>query len=735
MQLMSWTLARLGSRFSLLFEPYQRRVMHSALGRFLDQPVDLMVGLIEPDGRERVLPFTTRGTLLYNCEQFERINSITFRGYSEGYGIRFECNVHSVFYPQNEELCTMPAFYLEMRLSPAGRVRSTRPVADTPDKVKLFIRIDRPDTQIDVSDQENGRIDLRYTNNVTPQGPETNKAPIWPDGDHAVTVRERIVSLNSGCDTDVEGRGLIYELPVTDVGSGIKWRLVWAAHCGDAVLRAGRGDEAADGRFRYCRRCPDIDSVVDEAIESRDDRLAHSRRFEKILDQVPLEAAQLHLINQSFQAFLGSTYWCDLDNGREWFSLSGGLCFFHSAIDVEYNVSMFYLSLWPRLLELQLDEWADYSERHEPSGGCILGHDMGQAACVTGQGYAHNMPVEDNANYLLLIQAYAHWTGDLSIVRRQLELLVHLAKYLIWTDRDGSGFPSEGLANAMDDASPAVQFARKQTYLAVKRLAALQAAADLLGCCGENELGRQCEQLVEEGAPKIDEEAWLSDHYVVCVDRSAAGILDVWTNQPLPYEEIPGWDSYSIYTGNGLLLPAMIGQPLLVELDHLKLDLANASRETLGRYGCGHSSHEPEDLWISQNLWRDHLARYAGITIPTLAQRYWDLQLMSNTQNQSLGFVDTYISNNLCFSPRGVTSLGYLLAAPRLVIDRLAPGGHRISVNPDRHFHQRWPLLPLADWSLGKVPVCVVDSAGTVFVEGMLETVIVGGQETSGVIG
>ena len=118
------------------------------------------------------------------------------------------------------------------------------------------------------------------------------------------------------------------------------------------------------------------------------------------MDQVPLEAAQLHLINQSFQAFLGSTYWCDLDNDREWFSLSGGVYFFHSAIAVEYNDSMFYLSLWPRLLELQLDEWADYAERHKPSDGCILGHDMGQAACVTGQGYGHNMPVEDNANYL-----------------------------------------------------------------------------------------------------------------------------------------------------------------------------------------------------------------------------------------------------------------------------------------------------------------------------------------------
>jgi len=53
--------------------------MHSALGRFMDEPMDLAVGLIDPDGTERVLPFTEKGETLYGCEQFERINSLTYR--------------------------------------------------------------------------------------------------------------------------------------------------------------------------------------------------------------------------------------------------------------------------------------------------------------------------------------------------------------------------------------------------------------------------------------------------------------------------------------------------------------------------------------------------------------------------------------------------------------------------------------------------------------------------------
>ena len=85
MQLMSWMIGRLGSRFGLMFEPYQRRVMHSAMGRFLDRPLDLAVGLVEPDGTQRVLPFTTDNDhdgveQFANCEQFDRINSVTFPG-------------------------------------------------------------------------------------------------------------------------------------------------------------------------------------------------------------------------------------------------------------------------------------------------------------------------------------------------------------------------------------------------------------------------------------------------------------------------------------------------------------------------------------------------------------------------------------------------------------------------------------------------------------------------------
>ena len=736
MQSMTWTIARLGSRFNLLFEPHKKRVMHSALGRFLDQPLDLAVGLVQPDGTERTLPLTVRGDPLSASEQFERFNSITFRGHSPAYRLRFELNVHSVFYPQDDRLCVLPAFYLEMRVSPTRGLRWVKPEGETPKSVRLFIRIQRPETEITAADTDGGRIELSYRNALTPRltdSHETRSQRRDPPPD--VTVRERIQSLNEGAEPTPEGDGLTLELPVTEEGSGIKWRLVWGAFTGDPVMRFNHGGEMLDARFRYLRYWDTLEAVMREAIEQRDELLALSRRLEKLMEQAPIDPAQSHLMHLGFQAYLSNTWWCDASSGDglgpiEWFSVWEGACFFHATLDVEFNVSLFYLALWPELLKMQFPQWAESATPHAGSGGGYLAHDLGWGTVADGQAYPHDMPVEENANFLLLMQAYCHWCGDRSPARAHLETIVSLAKYLVWSDRDGSGMPSAGAANTIDDAGPAVQYARKQTYLAVKRIAALRAACDLIRLAGaeaHDDFARSCESLAEHDASLLEQAAWLGDHYAVCVDRSAVGVIDPWTGEPLPYDELPGWDAYSIYTGSALLPAAMINQPPVLEPDRLRQDVAAAMREAAGRYGCGHTSADTENVWVSQNLWRDHLAEYLGLK-PMPAQHYWDLQVMSNTGGESRGFIDTYVNNNLGFYPRGVAAIGYLFAGPRLVIDRLAGGGVLITISPNRTTPQRWPLVPLADWQAGKVPVCVVQPDGEVHIEGETDPVIIHGQ-------
>ncbi len=731
MQLMTWPLARLGSRFGLLFEPHKRRVMHSAMGRFLDRPLDLAVGILDDEGRERVLPFTRHGEPLYACEQFERINSITFRGYDEVRGLRFELNLHAPFYPQDEQLCLLPIFYVELRVTWADKVRwlydATR---DRVKSAKLFIRLARPDTRIDAGE---GRIDLNYDVPLAPayerlgyEAPQDGRAAPGDEADDRTpraAVCERLQSLNEGATPidDERGRGLMLEIPVTQESSGTKWRLVWATHT-DADIMQVRSTPA---KFRYVRHWADLDAVMRHAIDHRDDNLHHSRRFEKLLEQAPLMQARRHLVALGFQSYLSNTFWTDVADGGEWFSNWEGACLFHSTVDVEYNLSLLYFAMWPGLLAKTIDQWVHYGKDHAPSGGVILSHDMGRGLSANGQSYPHDMPVEENSNFLLLLQAYAHWTGDTRPVTEHIDFVRKLTEYLIWSDRDESGFASEGTANTIDDASPAVQYSRKQTYLAIKRVTALLAAADLLSTAGDEPAATRCRDEARLARPKIERQAWLGDHFAVCVDKDATGVKDVWTGKPLATDVLKGWDDYSIYTANGLLLPAMINRDCPFDLDKLQTDIINAIRETLTPYGCGHSSGDSTNVWVSQNQWRDMAGRYLGAVVPPLDCRYWDLQTFSNTGDQSFGFIDTYIGNELCFYPRGATALGCFLAGPRLRIDRLAQAGANITIQPDRYRHSRWPLLPLADWAAGKIPVCVVDGEGKVTIEGQIEDVTI----------
>ena len=106
--------------------------------------------------------------------------------------------------------------------------------------------------------------------------------------------------------------------------------------------------------------------------------------------------------------------------------------------------------------------------------------------------------------------------------------------------------------------------------------------------------------------------------------------------------------------------------------------------------------------------------------------RYWDLQVYSNTGEQSMGFCDSYIAGELAFSPCGVASFGWFLAGPRLQLDRL--DGEFVSVDPDRNYTQRWPLLALADWPAGKIPICYIDPEGRVRIEGRIKPVKIAGQ-------
>ncbi|NPV59892.1 MAG: DUF4965 domain-containing protein [Actinobacteria bacterium] len=211
---------------------------------------------------------------------------------------------------------------------------------------------------------------------------------------------------------------------------------------------------------------------------------------------------------------------------------------FHSTIDVEYNDSWFYLSFWPDLLKKLLEAWPLFQKSN--AQGRYLSHDMGSVASVNGMAYPHDMPVEENADYILLL--YSHWktTGDTAFMRGLFPKAKDYARFIFNCDTDGDGLPDLNVSNTIDQGSVAVQHARNQTYLGVKALGAYRAASEmaLAQATPDEGFSSDCEARVRLINLTLENRLWLGDHFAVCDDPS------------VPQAER---EAYSIYPSNGLL--------------------------------------------------------------------------------------------------------------------------------------------------------------------------------------
>jgi hypothetical protein len=409
------------------------------------------------------------------------------------------------------------------------------------------------------------------------------------------------------------------------------------------------------------------------------------------------------LIAFSFQSFVPNTWWAiSAKDSPDWFSCWEGNCTFHSTVDVEYNLAWVYLLLWPDLLEMTLSEWRHYLKPVSEEAA-FMSHDIGALLGANSQAYPHEMEVEESANFILLVYALWRYTAKKKIPEDNREVVSKLASFILNSATTASGFPTEGTANTVDDASPAVQFGREQTYLAVKALAALHAATFLLeATSGPDEaLLERCRVRVEQIIKSLNQLGWLDDHYAVCLDRTTDGLINPWSSEPLEPGELFGWNAYSLYTSNGLLYLLATGVSLPAgDYERFKLDIINARRESLTEYGCYHSSVDHSHIWVSQNLHRDHTGAFLGIDPDGMPERYWAYEQYENSTGRGGCFVDTYGPNHLRYYPRGITSLGYLVSLPGAKFDRVAK---KLTLSPVR-IPLKVPLLTLADWQNEKIP-------------------------------
>ncbi len=706
-------LSTLGSRFSLLLDAPNRRVRHSALGRFLDEDVLAELTLGVRVGRTTYsVPLTRRAELFPFAEQHLTMTSVRYVGTAPDLGLRFTAELRSPFYPQDERLSLAPLFYITLSVEPIVWFHWTFPRKRLPGQGEMVLELRRPGAR----KAKGSRRGIWFSYEVSPLEPrpfgEGPSERAVPKREGPFAVREALVPLDPR--GKVKGWSIRrrFDLPLED---RVETTVLWAAYVDD---RAVMSVEGHDARFKYAEHFGGLGPVVRYGRKEREAILQRCDFFDALFTESSLSKAQRDLIAFSFQSYLSNTWWLRTETGRDWFGVWEGICRYHSTVDVEYNLGLLYFALWPKLLEMQFAQWTHY-EKDAGDGTGWMSHDVGADLWVGGQVYDHEMEIEENTNFILMLHALWRWTGRDALMRRYWKQVVRLASFIERSDTTGDGIPDRGTSNTIDDASPAVQLAKKQTYLGVKGLAALQMAAEMAHEMGDDRVAMRWIKRVRKIRRTLDREGWLGDHYAVCLDRTTEGGTDWLTKKPIPKGELAGWDAYSIYTANGMLYPSLVGRNIDMDPERLRQDVAAAAGEALIPFGCTHSSTDRSNVWISQNLWRDYCAAYLGVDLLDEADRYWAFEVWENSGPHAPGFIDTYGGNNLCYYPRGITSIGVLFAALGFCYDRKEK---RVGLSPVRA-PLRLPLVALADWKRMRVPWCDVgltDGCLEIEIEGKL---------------
>ncbi len=744
-------LGRLGSRVAINPRPQQGVWWQSPLGHaqyrtayfdpgttdFKQQPARHIFGVRVGEAM-RSLPFDDRLEHFSKIDQTETMTGLSYQCASPELPVDVRFTWSAPFYPGDVRLSTAP--YLTLQVDVTGNSHEAQSGQVV---IGRSLPIGEPMREFESGDLRGLRrealvFELPTEERWVVDDPAfelwAGGLPLGPDPDEPAPSRR----------SDSDGRAvlpLVWEQPF----GGLTWdftvqpgetkscRLVYVGWA-DGPVQTVRGTPQ---RFKYHEFFDGPMAVARYAFDEWDEVQARCDFLESVIADATLPDALKQLLSFATHSYLVNTWWTMAPDGRETFTVWEGCCQLQSTVDVEYNVAPFYLSLWPELLRMEIDQWTG----HITDG--VLSHDMGFGLNVDGMAYWHPMEIEENTNFVLLLHHYWRQTGDREAVTRNFSAVRDLLEWVIAADTDGDGFPEEGLYNTIDQGSPAIQYAPDQVYLGVRQIAAFEAGAEMAREAGQTALAEAWTQRAMLTARTFESRGWLDDHYAVALEQVGQAFqpvgdgafqrpaMDAGIDGPIGdggafdfgYQDevngahyegssaastMRGWDSYSIYTTNGLVYPLRSGMRLEgLDLDRLREDLRNATAVTMGEFGSPHTSHE-ENMWVSQNIWRDIAAAYLGIDWIDNVERYWNLQRYINTAKYG-AFTDVYVygrdSTSLDYYPRGVAAFGLIDALAGLQFGRVAG---ELSVAPLRS-PLRLPLLAFADWEARTVPWLIVE--------------------------
>jgi hypothetical protein len=427
-------------------------------------------------------------------------------------------------------------------------------------------------------------------------------------------------------------------------------------------------------RFAYLRDFPNPGYLMKQALYNRDRLLKEDLRMRSTMITDTSTDPYIALTHSALQSFLACSWLVRSPDGALRYSEWEGFPLFHSTMDVVYNTSLFHLAYAPDFLANMLQHWPRYHLNGD------MPHDMGKGLIIGENAYKVVMLTEENANFLLLHSMYAAQTGDVSLAKLQKPVLERVIQRLIEMDTDGNGLPNLGAINSFDDAPRSINIAENQIYLGIKKATALQAVSTLFK-------GFLSDAIRAEALARADTiyqsiiDSWTGTHFPIALpsetdEKDARVVSQVLlphdSDHPIRSDDSLEdlLDGFSNYAAHGLVALWLSGLNAPPELEALmKKHLEIAHQKTATEYGDAHRDGV-DNVWVSQNMWRDLAALYldADIEFDLLHQRYLRLQKEAVPRRDGTGrwegFCDSPVNSFLTAYSRGIPILGFHWFAP-----------------------------------------------------------------------
>ncbi|NIA30636.1 MAG: DUF4965 domain-containing protein [Actinobacteria bacterium] len=723
-------LSKMGSRISLTTQPSKRKARTGLHGFWHEQDINLTLA-VQYNGQLRSLPFTSQ----YNVYGHVRVNE-SFERIDQSLGlteVRYHCesavlpfNVDFVlvapFYPGDRKLSCAPFFYITVCVTskglPVDRAgvlvgmsnpfvvpqRNNEPIASTKASSSLincnnmlgaaFESIDANSQTMLLVTQNDPSVS--YAIGFGGRQPYEQFAQEGSLPDKVFNTRpahkhDSAVCRNFSLEKN-ETREMTFAFVGYFSGNALRVKKVnrdapYSTHEEFNLIDSPKYTQAQ--KFLYTEYFDGPVSVADYALTERKNITRRIEFLEKTIKDSSFRPALKKMLAYSTQSYISNTWWSAGE--PQWFTVSEGSCRFHSTIDLAYNSELFPLLYWPELLRMQFDEWSHFVLK-----GKYLAHDIGDESQIFGPSYSSDMPVEENANFLLLLNAYWKFTGDSDYIKKKSSLIRLLADFIIEADSDKDGLPDipEYVANTMDDAHPLICNSGGLTYLAVKSASAFMAGAEMLEATGQDENVNKYRQQAQLIAKTLNEKSWHEDHFTITADHSLCDKSEV-----------------CMHNNNGLFYPLLCDIAVPFDMSKFRRDIITTWNKTKGRYGTPHSSMD-YTIWFSQNMWRDLIAIYLGLDFEQEIDKYWDFQMTRNIWDSGC-YTDVYRYGrhqcDLDNYPRGTASFGYFCGLAGLKLNR--PEGF-LRLAPTKT-SCRLPLLPFASWEKMEIPWLQLDSDKT----------------------